>query len=68
MVNKIEIINPRIIFINYIDTPPDPNSTNMLVVTDSGANIHLSRQATLTMSTVILENEMEARLPDGITV
>ena len=66
--NKIEISNPKIILINYIDTPPNPNITKMLAITDSGTNIHLARQATLTMSPVIMENEMKARLPGGITM
>ena len=40
-VNKIEIINPKISFINYINTPPNPSIDNMLAIVDSGANIHL---------------------------
>ena len=43
MVNKIEISNPKISLINYIDTPPNPTSTNMLETTDSAANVHLER-------------------------
>ena len=38
----------------------------MLVITDSGANINLAKQATATMSPIIISNEMTARLPDGI--
>ena len=54
--NKIEISKPKISWINYINTPPNPNITNILAITDSGANIHLARQATPTMYPVIMEN------------
>ena len=40
----------------------------MIAITDSGANIHLARQATPTMAPVIMDNKMKARLPDGITM
>ena len=40
----------------------------MLAIADSGANIHLSRQATPTMAPVIMYNEMKSRLPDGSTM
>ena len=64
--NEIEISNPKISLINYINTPPNQTSTNMLNFADSGANMNLARQATPTMATLIMENEMKARLPDGI--
>ena len=32
IVNKIEISNPKISLINYIDTPTKPTSTNMLAI------------------------------------
>ena len=54
IVNKIEISNRKISLINYIDNPPNPTSTNMLANSDSGANTHLSRQATPTMAPVIM--------------
>ena len=66
--NKIKISNPKIILINHVDTLPNPNSNNMLAITDSGANIHLERQSTPTMAPVIINNEMKARLPDGSTM
>ena len=66
--NKIKISNSKISLINLIYTPPNPTSTNMLEISDSGANIHLSRQATPTMLPVIMDNKMKARLPDGITM
>ena len=44
--NKIKISNPKISLINHINNPPNTTSTNMLAIKDSGANIHLSRQAT----------------------
>ena len=37
--NKIEISNPKISLINYIDTPSNPTSSNMLAIADLGANI-----------------------------
>ena len=67
IVNKIEISNPKIILINYIDTPPNPTITNMLEITDSDANIHLERKATPTMALVMMENDMKERLPYGFT-
>ena len=54
--------------LNYIDTPTNPTSTNMLAISDSGANIHLARQATPKMAPVMMENETKARLPDGSTM
>ena len=67
IVNKIEISNPKISLINYIDTPPNPTITSMLEITESGANIHLARKDTPTIAPVIMENDTEARLPDGFT-
>ena len=46
IVNKIEIVNHKISLLNYIYTPPNPTSTNMTEIADSGANIHLAMQAT----------------------
>ena len=46
IVNKIEIGNPKIILINYIDTPPNPTSNNMLETADSGANINVEKKST----------------------
>ena len=39
--NKIETSKPNISLINFIDTPPNPSSNNMLAIIESGANIHL---------------------------
>ena len=66
--NKIKISSPKISLINHIHTPPNPTSTNMLEISDYGANIHLSRQATPTMAPVIVDNEIKSRLPDGSTM
>ena len=52
--NKFEINNPKISLVNYIDTPPNPTSTNMLAILYLGANIKLARQATPTMAPVII--------------
>ena len=54
--NIIEICSLKTSLINYIDTPPNQTSNNMLAISDSGANIHISKQATPTMSPVIMEN------------
>ena len=68
IVNKIEMSNPKISLINYIDTPPNPNSTNMLEIVESGASIHLSRQSTPTMAPVMIDNDIKSRLPDESTM
>ena len=62
--NKIEISNPKTTLTNCIDTPPN-TSNNMLAIADSGANIHLEKQATTTMAPIIMSNKMTARLPYG---
>ena len=54
--DKIEISNPKISLINCIDTPPNTPRNNMLAVTDSGANIHLAKQATTAMDPVIMSD------------
>ena len=68
IVNKIEISNPKISLINYIDTPTNPTSTNMLAITDLCANIHPEIQATHTTTPVMMENEMKSRLPYESTI
>ena len=47
--------------------PPNYPSKNMLEISYPGANIHLAKQATTTMSPVIISNEMTVRLPDSST-
>ena len=54
--NKIKISNPKISLTIHIDTPPNPTSTNMIEIADSGTNIHLARQATHKMVRVIMDN------------
>ena len=54
--------------INYIDTPPNHISNNMLENVDSGANINLAKQTNPTMASVIISNDMKARLPDRSTI
>ena len=66
--NKIKISNPKISLINCINNPPNPTSNNMLSIEDSGANLHIAKQATSYMSPVIMSTEMTARLTYGITV
>ena len=66
--NKIEISNPTISLMNYIDTPPILTSNNMLAIVDSGANIHLEKQATPAMPLVMMVNDMKAILPYGSTM
>ena len=65
--NKVRINNHKISLINHINTPPKPTITNMLAIVDSGANMHLSKQTTPTMSPVMMNNEIKTRLPDGST-
>ena len=66
--NKIEISNPKNILINFIWTPQNVPSNNMLEISDSGANIQLAKQATTTMAPVIMSNETIERLSDGSTM
>ena len=66
--NKIKISNPKISLANHIYTPPNSNSTNILSITDYGANIHLVRQSISTMAPLIMDNEMKVRLSDGSTI
>ena len=54
--NKIKMSNPKISLIKNIDTPSNPTSTNMLAIPDSGANIHLARQANHTTAPVIMDS------------
>ena len=66
--NQIGISNLKISLINHINAQPNPTSTNMLEIADSGPNIHLAKQATPTTSPIITENEINARLPYGSTM
>ena len=54
IVIKIEIRDPKISLINYIDIPPNQNSNNVLAIADSSANTHLAMQANPTMNPVIM--------------
>ena len=54
--NKIEICNYKIKLIHCIDTPLNPTSNNMLIIADSGANIHLVKQSTTKMAPVKISN------------
>ena len=65
--NKIKISNPKLSLINNIRTPPTYPSKHTLEIADSGANIHISKQATPTMDPVIISKDMTSRLPDGST-
>ena len=60
--------NPKISLMNCIRTPPKSPSKNTLEVADSGANLHLAKQATTTMAPVIISNEIPARLPHESTM
>ena len=66
--NKIKIISPKISLIDFIVTPNNPPSNNMLAIADSGANIQLGKQATTKMAPVIMSTEISVRLPDGSTM
>ena len=52
--NKVEIINPKNSLLDYIKTRPNPSSTNMLNIADSGVNIHITKQTTHTMTPVMM--------------
>ena len=66
--NKIEISNPKISLIYFINNPPNPNCNNVSAIKYSGANIHLEKQSTPTMAPVIMENDMKSWIPDGSTI
>ena len=68
IMNKIEISNPKIILINCIGTPPSSPGNSMIEISDSGANIYLSKQAVTTMDPVIMPNDMIQIIPDGRTM
>ena len=65
---KIGISTPKLSFINNIGTPPNYPSKHMLEIAESGANIHLVKQATKTRTPVIMRNYTTARPQDGITM
>ena len=54
--------------INCIRTPPNSPSKNTISISESGANIHLEKQATTTMAPIIISNYMTTRLIDGSTM
>ena len=68
IINKIEISTNKINLINYIYTQPNPTSNIMLAMANSGVNIHLAKQATSTMASVIISNYIKSRLIDGSTM
>ena len=51
---KIEIYTPKLSLINNIGTPHNSPSKQTLAITDSGANMHLSKQSTTKMAPVII--------------
>ena len=65
---KIRINNPKTSLINHIDTPPNPTSTDILTITDHGANIHLARKSALTMASLIMYNEIKSIIKDVRTI
>ena len=54
--NKIGISNPKISLMDFIDTPPNPPSNSIIAIVDSGANIHLAKQATNITAPVKMSN------------
>ena len=66
--NKIEISNPKISLINCIGTPQNYPSIKTLAIADSGANINLPKQATITIDPVMISDEITERLPYGSTI
>ena len=51
-----------------MDNLRNPPSNNMLEISDSGANIHLSKQATNTMAPALMSNEKTTRIPGKSTM
>ena len=68
IMNKIKMSTTKLILINNIRTPTNYLSNQTVSIIVSGANIHLSKQATTKMAQVIISNYMTARLPDGSTL
>ena len=66
--NKFIINNPKLSLINNIRTPTKYTSKHTLEIADSGANIHISNQATPTMEPVIISKDMTSRLLYGSTM
>ena len=66
--NKIKIINTKIILINNIRNPPNSPRKYTPTIIDSGAKIHLENKTTQTMPPVIMSKDMTERLPDGSTM
>ena len=64
---EIEIRSPKLSLIICIANPPNSPSKKTQEIADSGANIHLAKESTITMNPVIISNKMKARLPDEIT-
>ena len=54
--------------INYIGSPLNYSSKNMLTISDSGVNINPKQEFTTTMDPVIISNNMTERLQDGTTM
>ena len=52
--NKIKTSTPKISLINNIGTPPNYPSKYTLSILESGENIHLEKQATTTVTPVII--------------
>ena len=66
--NKIKILTPKISLINNIGTPSNSPRHYKLEIADSGANIHISNEATPTMDPVIIPTNITLRLIDGNTM
>ena len=66
IMHKIKISNPKISLINCMGNQPNYPIKNTLEISDSGTNIHISKQATSTMAPYIIKNDMKARLTYGI--
>ena len=65
--NKIKISAPKLSLLNNIRTPPNSHITQMLEITYSYVNTHISKQSTSSMVPVIMSNYVTARIPDGST-
>ena len=66
--NNVKISNHKISLINCIGSLPNYSGKNTLAIVDSGANMHLAKQATTTMFPVIISNGTTSRLSHGRTL
>ena len=65
--NKIKISTPKLSLINNIRNPHNSLSKKILLIIDSGANIHIAQQVAPEMAPFIISKDTTPRLPDEST-